>query len=221
MSGKKSKAHYDVLGVPSDADEATIRKAYRRVAKKAHPDAGGTSEDFEKVSRALRVLTDQRSRDQYDRTGDDTDREPDNDFAQALSVVRQSLDAVLMKVPDPTRIDLVAEMKKVLTGKRAQIQHDIAGGMTDIKRIRKIAAKFKAKKKAPNYIGPMLASDAERIEGGVKNAEEALALVGRAILIIDDHEFDFEKWQPPAHAFSFSNAQVSWEPPPGFLGKAE
>jgi hypothetical protein len=134
MSGKKSKAHYDVLGVPSDADEATIRKAYRRVAKKAHPDAGG---------------------------------------------------------------------------------------MTDIKRIRKIAAKFKAKKKAPNYIGPMLASDAERIEGGVKNAEEALALVGRAILIIDDHEFDFEKWQPPAHAFSFSNAQVSWEPPPGFLGKAE
>lgn len=218
---KKSKALYDVLGVPADADAATIRKAYRRAAKKAHPDAGGNAEDFEKISRALRVLTDQRSRKEYDRTGDDVDREPDNDFAQALSVVRQSLDAVLMQVKDPTRIDLVAEMKKVLTKKKAEILHDIAGGTADIKRIRKIATRFKAKKKAPNYIGPMLASDADRIETGIKNAEEALALVKRASAILDDHEFDFDKWTPP-EGFVFERFRVSWDgPSPGFLGKAE
>ncbi len=39
---------YELLGVARDADEAAIKAAYRKVAKTAHPDAGGDAEAFAK-----------------------------------------------------------------------------------------------------------------------------------------------------------------------------
>ena len=35
--------HYDTLGVPKDADAATIKRAFKKKAAKAHPDRGGDS----------------------------------------------------------------------------------------------------------------------------------------------------------------------------------
>lgn len=49
---------YGILGLGRDADEAAIRKAYRTRAKSAHPDAGGSPEEFRKVSTAHLVLSD-------------------------------------------------------------------------------------------------------------------------------------------------------------------
>lgn len=48
----------DVLGVPTNADDATIRAAYRRCALLTHPDKGGSEEAFLRISRAFSALTD-------------------------------------------------------------------------------------------------------------------------------------------------------------------
>ena len=57
---------YDALEVPSDADDATIKKAYRKLALKHHPDKGGDVEKFKLVSQAYDVLSDPQKRRQYD-----------------------------------------------------------------------------------------------------------------------------------------------------------
>ena len=44
--------YYDVLGVDKNASESEISKAYRKLAKKYHPDKGGNAKDFEKISKA-------------------------------------------------------------------------------------------------------------------------------------------------------------------------
>ena len=58
--------YYDVLGVQETSNQDTIKKAYRSLAKKHHPDKGGNDETFKKVSEAYDVLGDESKRQQYD-----------------------------------------------------------------------------------------------------------------------------------------------------------
>ena len=65
--------YYEVLGVSRDADEATLKKAYRQVAKKYHPDMNpGDAEaerKFKEASEAYAILSDPDKRRQYDQYG--------------------------------------------------------------------------------------------------------------------------------------------------------
>ena len=65
--------YYEVLGVGKDADEAALKKAYRQVAKKYHPDVNpGDAEaekKFKEASEAYAVLSDSEKRRQYDQFG--------------------------------------------------------------------------------------------------------------------------------------------------------
>ncbi|MES3517946.1 MAG: ferredoxin Fer [Natronomonas sp.] len=47
---------FDVLGVDPDADEATIKRAYKRRVKEAHPDHGGSAEAFQRVRSAYEAI---------------------------------------------------------------------------------------------------------------------------------------------------------------------
>lgn len=61
--------YYDTLGVKKDASAADIKKAFRRLARKHHPDAGGDEEKFKDINEAYEVLSDDEKRSQYDQYG--------------------------------------------------------------------------------------------------------------------------------------------------------
>lgn len=66
------KDYYEVLGVDRSASEADIKKAYRKLAKKYHPDMNkeeGAAEKFKEVNEAYEVLGDPKKRQQYDQFG--------------------------------------------------------------------------------------------------------------------------------------------------------
>lgn len=62
---------YATLGVPQNASDDEIKRAYRRKARESHPDAGGDAETFKQVTHAYQVLSDPSKRQRYDRFGDD------------------------------------------------------------------------------------------------------------------------------------------------------
>jgi len=58
--------YYDVLGVPTDASEADIKKAFRKLASQHHPDKGGDTDKFQQIQEAYEVLGDANRRHEYD-----------------------------------------------------------------------------------------------------------------------------------------------------------
>jgi curved DNA-binding protein len=70
---------YSVLGVPKDADSATIKKAYRKLARDLHPDKNpgnkASEQRFKDVNRAYEALHDDKKRKLYDEFGEEALRE--------------------------------------------------------------------------------------------------------------------------------------------------
>ena len=58
--------YYDILGVSKDASDQEIKKSYRRLSLKHHPDRGGNAEEFKKINEAYSTLSDSGKKRQYD-----------------------------------------------------------------------------------------------------------------------------------------------------------
>ena len=69
----KSKDYYELLGVKKGADSADIKKSYRRLARKFHPDVNPgdkkAEQKFKDLNEAYEVLGDKKKREQYDQFG--------------------------------------------------------------------------------------------------------------------------------------------------------
>ncbi len=65
-----AKDYYQTLGVPRNASKEDIKKAYRHLAHKYHPDkSGGDEEKFKEINEAYHILIDDAKRAEYDRYG--------------------------------------------------------------------------------------------------------------------------------------------------------
>jgi molecular chaperone DnaJ len=61
--------YYNILGVAKNATEQDIKKAYRKLAHKHHPDKGGDEKKFKEINEAYQILSDKGKKEQYDKFG--------------------------------------------------------------------------------------------------------------------------------------------------------
>lgn len=68
------KDYYKILGIPKTSKDDEIKKAYRKMALRYHPDKNktiGAEEKFKEVAEAYEVLSDKKKRDIYDKFGEE------------------------------------------------------------------------------------------------------------------------------------------------------
>jgi len=68
-----AKDYYQILGIDKTASKDEIKKAYRKLAHKYHPDKGGDEVKFKEINEAYQVLSDNDKKSQYDRFGNVSD----------------------------------------------------------------------------------------------------------------------------------------------------
>ena len=193
---------YALLGVPRDADKATIRKAYRRAAKKAHPDGGGSPEKFRLVSQALEVLIDPLRRRTYDETGTIEDKPVDNAESELMGLISALLDHVLQSceqngVPWESA-DLIAMMIKRAEAMEREHHANRQKIKEAIPRFKRLEKRFRKKKKdaAPNRMESLIAGRIAFFEGQDAMLMRQIESMRKAAAALKDYDFDFDKLKP-------------------------
>lgn len=194
---------YQDLGIERDATRDDVIAGYRRAARRAHPDGGGSAEKFAKISRAKAILLDPRRRAAYDKTGCVDEPDPDNGEAKAMAVVLQHLFGTIEDIcgqgGNPETLDLVDITKdKVRLLVENEKQSAAKVGKAE-KRFDKLAKRFRAKEGKPNRIVESLKHRAGELHGLKLQHEENIEVFKRALEILNDHVFDFDvnfEWKP-------------------------
>ena len=77
---------YNLLGISKDASSSQIKKGYRKMAMKEHPDKGGDEEKFKEIAQAYEVLSDPEKRELYDKYGEDGLKSQGMNFSSATDI---------------------------------------------------------------------------------------------------------------------------------------
>jgi curved DNA-binding protein CbpA len=207
---------YADLGIPRSASPEEVKKAYRRRAKKTHPDTeGGSQEKFAQVQRAYMVLSDQKSRDSYDKTGDaDAASEPDNSEAKAREVV---VSCVVNAIRASERVTFSEDIflgirQKTLEPAIQKIFQNIAQHQRSIALNEKFLARVKRKKRGgPDLVKALVEGMTAELHRNIARAKEDIAIHERAIKILAEYEYEFEQQQMVTfNDFQSSGSAGAW-----------
>lgn len=181
---------YKTLGVAKDADATTIKRAYRKRAKKVHPDAGGTDAEMAALSAAHAILSDPVKRLTYDRTGT-VDDEPSQVDANAKGMIAALIDEVLVNHNGAWHVDVVGFMRTRLREAIADTQRQISSVQSRIGQAEKIAARFKTKA-GTNLLRDLVEERLRALRAAVAAGDSHIETVKRAQQLIKDQSFEVD-----------------------------
>ncbi|MHA1517837.1 MAG: DnaJ domain-containing protein, partial [Alphaproteobacteria bacterium] len=123
---------YKILGVKRTAARKDIHKAYRKKAKAAHPDGGGSVDDFNELVLAYSVLSDQERRTRYDETGEIDPPRPDNFDGGAIEIIAEKLGLVIHAEQDLATMDVGRLIEQAvrddIAARKASVTHQQRAG---------------------------------------------------------------------------------------------
>lgn len=142
---------YSDLGVGDDANDEEIKKAYRKRANETHPDKGGNPDEFNKVAKAYRVLSDPKKRSLYD-AGEDAD---DCDSSNEEKVIREILETIFFEHvvrPNFKNTDVLKLMRKSIDKRVQELSNEIDDLKMVISNLKDIKERIKTKDGKPNFL---------------------------------------------------------------------
>jgi curved DNA-binding protein CbpA len=125
---------YEELGIAKDADAATVKRAYRKAAKRAHPDRGGDAQAMTRVNVAYDILSDPARRERYDLGGEDIPATPPLELRARMQLGM----AFQHALQNPARVNIPKAAKVFLTDQQR-------AGKAQIAEMKQLQERFKAR----------------------------------------------------------------------------
>jgi curved DNA-binding protein CbpA len=192
---------YDTLGVPKDAKPEEIKSAFRREAKRHHPDSGDKpdAEAFSRASNAHKLLMDPARREKFDRTGEtESSSFSDPIFARAMGMIGSYV-MQIMESENALTLNIPAEIDKVLREEKKRT----AAHVEKLERLKgKYEKAIKKLKRKPDAKGEatliaVFTSSLSQLLRPIEMAKESYDAANRAIEILDSGSYVFEADAPP------------------------
>lgn len=183
------KHHYETLGVPEDATEDQIKKAYRKKASALHPDKqGGNPEKMAEVNRAWECLGDPARRLTYDRSGHDDSQGPTVEEA-GKGTLLATLDSLLN---EGNADSLLLKARNALMTEATKLNQQQAQMGAAVRGLTKSRNKVRRKKAGQNLYHLLIDKRLYDLETAktvaLRRGEELKA----ALALLDDYEQDPE-----------------------------
>ena len=178
---------YSILGVDKDAQADAIKKAFKLKSKAAHPDRGGSPEDFEAVKKARDILTDSAKRRMWDEY-----RLADNLAIENEAKMVASRIAVQILDTYPDNCDFDKEMAEVFENCLRDIASEIRGLTRKKERLEK---RFKAiqKKPADDFISIDIERAITARDVQIRQRKLNLEIHKKAFELLKGYQFDIAK----------------------------
>ena len=176
--------HYATLGVARDASPSEVKKAYRRRAKKAHPDQGGSNTEMVAVNEAWQVLGDDERRQHYDRTGND-------ELPSMRDRAHRTLGEFFAAALGKDAANLLVAVHQMLDMQRDEAKAQIS--MNGHKVAKLMARRGKVRTKTmPNALHQLIDAAVKALNEQIVEAEDLLAVNAVAREMAADYESDEE-----------------------------
>lgn len=179
---------YETLGVRQNASQATIKRAYRKLATQYHPDRNpgdkAAEERCKEIGYAYEVLSDPGRRRRYDASGVDSIQT--GDAAEILVVLVPILMETIQAAAQShhTRVedaDLIDQMKAKLRNRQTALANEIASAEKGKEVLGKCADRFSVPDGEENYLTMSLRSEINSLEARLVQVREEAEKLGRAM----------------------------------------
>ena len=195
---------YEMLGVAIDATNDEITTAYRSKAKLSHPDAGGSSEEFNEYTKAYKLLIDSKSRAKYDTTGEANEDEINNDYTLVVNMIMNNIYSAIATAEsrsiNPASIDILAGVATGIKNHIASLENSVGAYHNQRNNLRRCAARMLKKSQGRNIISTALESRAKDILKSIDALKQDVALNRQALELLSDYAFDVETGGFPTYS---------------------
>ena len=183
---------YETLDIDKKATKEQIKKAYRKKAQKAHPDAGGNAEEFHSISIAYTTLIDDAKKAHYDETGKYNEKVNDLDqaaFQELFALINKVISELIagnVEVIHKNVIKIVGEGIKQGIAKTKKI---IKGAKETKEKLDKLKKRFKYTGDKINIVDGIFEQQSKTVAGHIKQQED-LKIIGEKMLeLLKDYDF--------------------------------
>lgn len=207
--------HYETLGVKKDATAAEIKAAYRRLARKYHPDVckeAGATDKIAAINWAYATLSDPERRARYDLGEEDLSAASPEELLRqrALQEVAALVIAAIEGCPNIEMVDMVADMRGAVRRSMTPELEAIERIKARIRKHEKARIRIKHTGEGPSMLDSVIAANIEALGRGIAMHQGKIDLAKAVLAVLEDYEYRHDqKHSAGTRGVSFVQAYVS------------
>jgi curved DNA-binding protein CbpA len=193
INGKNTMNFYQDLELSITCSFEEIRKQYRILAQRHHPDKGGDEDRFKRIKLAYEVLSDPVRRKEYDVTG-----KFNEDFTIRSEALSRLNNMIVQYVPtlNPEAENLLFKMRMDLQRTMEEVQQEINRTQDKIDISRRSFNRLWLKTSGEKMLHDFIQSTIKNFEGHLQNTIRQMSILNLMMEVLEDYHYGPNEWRP-------------------------